>query len=211
MTQPHPAAVRRNAPPWQRRRTACLAHPPPPARSTRCCVKASSGGRFPASPRWSRPPDSILYSGAFGKRDSASGVDVQPDSIFAIASMTKAITSVAAMQLVERGKLKLDEPVARHLPELGKLDVIAGVRCRRETGAASGHQAHHAAASAHAHVRIRVSRLGPRRCSSTRRRPRRCLRASWLRWCRWCSSRARAGSTATAPIGPDVWSRPSAG
>ena len=58
-------------------------------------------------------PDSILYSGAFGKRDSASGVDVQPDSIFAIASMTKAITSVAAMQLVERGKLKLDEPVCQ--------------------------------------------------------------------------------------------------
>jgi CubicO group peptidase (beta-lactamase class C family) len=70
--------------------------------------------------------DKILYSGAFGKRDPASGIDVQPDSIFAIASMTKAITSVAAMQLVERGKLKLDEPVARHLPQLAKLDVIEG-------------------------------------------------------------------------------------
>ena len=70
--------------------------------------------------------DSILYSGAFGKRDSASGVDVKPDSIFAIASMTKAITSVAAMQLVERGRLKLDEPVAKHLPELAKLDVLQG-------------------------------------------------------------------------------------
>ena len=71
-------------------------------------------------------PDKILYSGAFGKRDSASGVDVQPDSIFQIASMTKAITSVAAMQLVERGRLKLDEPVAKHLPELGNLNVIQG-------------------------------------------------------------------------------------
>jgi methyl acetate hydrolase len=71
-------------------------------------------------------PDRILYSGAFGKRDSASGIDVRPDSIFQIASMTKAITSVAAMQLVERGRLKLDEPVARHLPELGKLQVIEG-------------------------------------------------------------------------------------
>jgi methyl acetate hydrolase len=70
--------------------------------------------------------DQILYSGAFGKRDLASGIDVQPDSIFAIASMTKAITSVAAMQLVERGKLKLDEPVARHLPQLAKLDVLEG-------------------------------------------------------------------------------------
>jgi methyl acetate hydrolase len=70
--------------------------------------------------------EKILYSGAFGKRDLASGIDVRPDSIFAIASMTKAITSVAAMQLVERGKLKLDEPVARHLPQLAKLDVIEG-------------------------------------------------------------------------------------
>jgi CubicO group peptidase (beta-lactamase class C family) len=70
--------------------------------------------------------DQILYSGAFGKRDLASGIDVRPDSIFAIASMTKAITSVAAMQLVERGKLKLDEPVARHLPQFGKLDVLEG-------------------------------------------------------------------------------------
>ena len=71
-------------------------------------------------------PNSILYSGAFGKRDSASGVDVKPDSIFAIASMTKAITSVAAMQLVERGKVKLHEPVSKYLPELAKLDVLMG-------------------------------------------------------------------------------------
>jgi len=70
--------------------------------------------------------DSILYSGAFGKRDSASGVDVKPDSIFAIASMTKAITSVAAMQLVERGKVKLDEPVSKYLPQLEKPDVLLG-------------------------------------------------------------------------------------
>ncbi len=70
--------------------------------------------------------DKILYSGAFGKRDSASGIDVQPDSIFAIASMTKAVTSVAAMQLVEQGRLKLDEPVARHLPQLAKPSVIEG-------------------------------------------------------------------------------------
>src|SRR5271167_2375007 len=50
-------------------------------------------------------PDKITYTGAFGKRDSASGIDVKPDSIFAIASMTKAITTTAAMQLVEQGKV----------------------------------------------------------------------------------------------------------
>ena len=70
--------------------------------------------------------EKTIWSGAFGKRDSASGVDVTTGSIFAIASMTKAITSTAALQLVEAGKVTLDEPVARHLPQLGKLEVLHG-------------------------------------------------------------------------------------
>ena len=67
----------------------------------------------------------ILYTGAFGRRD-AGGSAVTPDSIFAIASMTKAVTTVAAMQLVEQGKVKLDEPVSKYLPALEKLDVLEG-------------------------------------------------------------------------------------
>jgi methyl acetate hydrolase len=67
----------------------------------------------------------ILYSGAFGTRDS-SGVPVTAESIFSIASMTKAITTVAALQLVEQGKVKLDEPVSQHLPQLAKLEVLEG-------------------------------------------------------------------------------------
>jgi methyl acetate hydrolase len=65
-----------------------------------------------------------FYAGAFGKRDSASGLDVKPDSIFSIASMTKAIASTAAMQLVERGKVQLDEPASKHLPELEMAQVL---------------------------------------------------------------------------------------
>jgi len=68
----------------------------------------------------------ITYSGAFGTRDSVSGVPIAPESIFSIASMTKAITSVGAMQLVEQGKLALDEPASKHLPELGALQVLNG-------------------------------------------------------------------------------------
>jgi CubicO group peptidase (beta-lactamase class C family) len=68
--------------------------------------------------------DKLVYAGAFGTRDSASGIKVTPDSMFAIASMTKAITTTAAMQLVEQGKVTLDEPVSKHLPELAKLDVL---------------------------------------------------------------------------------------
>jgi CubicO group peptidase (beta-lactamase class C family) len=82
--------------------------------------------KIPAVAAMVATADKTTYSGAFGKRDSASGVNLQPDSIFAIASMTKAITSTAALQLVERGKLTLDEPAAKHLPELGKLNVLQG-------------------------------------------------------------------------------------
>ncbi|HEY6341353.1 MAG TPA: serine hydrolase domain-containing protein [Bryobacteraceae bacterium] len=71
-------------------------------------------------------PDSIVYTGAFGTRDAESGIQVTPDSIFAIASMTKTIASTAAMQLVERGKVRLEEPAANHLPELAKLEVLEG-------------------------------------------------------------------------------------
>jgi len=66
-----------------------------------------------------------LYSGAFGVRDP-SGVPVGLDSIFRIASMTKAITTVAALQLVEQGKVNLDEPAAKHLPKLASLQVLEG-------------------------------------------------------------------------------------
>ncbi len=70
--------------------------------------------------------DHVIYSGAFGKRDSAGSVNAAVDTIFRIASMTKAITTTAALQLVEQGKLTLDEPVSKHLPELGKLEVLEG-------------------------------------------------------------------------------------
>jgi methyl acetate hydrolase len=66
------------------------------------------------------------YTGAFGTRDSKSGIAVTPESIFMIASMTKPVTSVAAMQLVEQGKLKLDEPAGTYIPELGSLQVLHG-------------------------------------------------------------------------------------
>ena len=59
--------------------------------------------------------DRIVYRGAFGIRDKLSRKPVTIDSLFDIASMTKAVASVAAMQLVEQGTLKLDEPVSRVL------------------------------------------------------------------------------------------------
>jgi len=57
------------------------------------------------------------YSAAVGWRDKEAGDPMQEDSIFRIASQTKALTSVAVMMLMEEGKLLLDDPVGKHLPE----------------------------------------------------------------------------------------------
>jgi CubicO group peptidase (beta-lactamase class C family) len=82
--------------------------------------------KIPAVAAMVATADKITYQGAFGKRDVASGVNVTPESIFAIASMTKAITSTAALQLVDQGKVTLDEPVSRHIPEFAMLQVLDG-------------------------------------------------------------------------------------
>ncbi len=82
--------------------------------------------KIPAVVAMTGTADRITYAGAFGTRDAESGMKVGEDSIFAIASMTKAVTSAAAMQMVERGKMTLDEPASKHLPELGMLQVLEG-------------------------------------------------------------------------------------
>jgi methyl acetate hydrolase len=51
---------------------------------------------------------------------------IASDAIYSIASMTKAVTTIAAMQLVEAGKVKLDEPAATYAPELGAVKVLDG-------------------------------------------------------------------------------------
>ena len=71
--------------------------------------------------------DSILYPRAFGVLDPVAGRPIEPDAAFKIASMTKPITSVAAMMLVDEGKLSLDVPASRYLPELKGRAVLASV------------------------------------------------------------------------------------
>jgi methyl acetate hydrolase len=68
----------------------------------------------------------VIYEGAFGTRNLAQGPAMTLDTVFRIASMTKAVTSVAAMQLVEQGKLQLDQPVGDILPELSAPQVLEG-------------------------------------------------------------------------------------
>jgi CubicO group peptidase (beta-lactamase class C family) len=65
----------------------------------------------------------VAYFKTFGERDRAANAPMQPDSIFRIASMTKPVTTVAALMLVEEGRLQLADPVSRYLPELRQLQV----------------------------------------------------------------------------------------
>jgi CubicO group peptidase (beta-lactamase class C family) len=65
----------------------------------------------------------IAYHKAFGMADSAAEKLMEKDTIFRIFSMSKGITSACAMMLVEEGKISLDDPVSKHLPQLKNLEV----------------------------------------------------------------------------------------
>jgi CubicO group peptidase (beta-lactamase class C family) len=68
--------------------------------------------------------DKIIYAETWGQRDREQQLPIADDTIYRIYSMSKAITSVAAMLLVERGKLGLDDPISKHLPQLAEMTVL---------------------------------------------------------------------------------------
>lgn len=70
--------------------------------------------------------EGVIYEGAFGERTLGGGQAMTLDTVGWIASMTKAITSVAAVQCVERGQLDLDAPASAVVPEIGKAQVLTG-------------------------------------------------------------------------------------
>src|SRR5262245_12366474 len=72
----------------------------------------------------------LAYCEAFGDRDKAAGVPMTIDTIFNIASMTKPVTAVAALQLIERGHLSIDDPIEKFLPKFSgqRVAVMDGER-----------------------------------------------------------------------------------
>src|SRR5256885_9345372 len=68
--------------------------------------------------------DRVVYQGAFGVADVSTGRALTMDALFRIASMTKPVTSLALLQLVEQGKLSLDDSADKYLPELAGLKVF---------------------------------------------------------------------------------------
>lgn len=69
---------------------------------------------------------SLLYSGAFGVADEATGTPMTLDTIFRIASMTKLVTALSVLQQVEAGRLTLDTPVGDIVPQFDELQVLEG-------------------------------------------------------------------------------------
>jgi methyl acetate hydrolase len=83
-------------------------------------------GEIPGVVAMAATGQEVIYQGAFGKRDLSSDTAMTPDSVFWIASMTKAITAAAAMQLVEQGRLSLEGPIGKLLPDLAAPQVLEG-------------------------------------------------------------------------------------
>jgi CubicO group peptidase (beta-lactamase class C family) len=65
----------------------------------------------------------LVYFEAFGYRDKPAGVPMTTDTIFNIASMTKPMTAVAALQLYQQGKLLMDDPLAKYFPKFADMQV----------------------------------------------------------------------------------------
>ena len=88
--------------------------------------QAVTSGTVPGVVALAADDTGVIYEGAFGSREAGADVPMTTDTVFWIASMTKAITSVAAVQQVERGNLSLDAPIGEILPELASPQVLEG-------------------------------------------------------------------------------------
>ena len=85
-------------------------------------------GRFPGAVVVIARKGKIAYFETFGQRDPATGAPMSKDAIFRLYSMTKPFASVAAMMLVEDGKLTLADPVSKYFPQLANLQVAVPVQ-----------------------------------------------------------------------------------
>ena len=92
-----------------------------------------AGNKIPGAIMMIQRNGKTVYFSSFGVRDPGTKEPMTPDSIFRIYSMSKPITTVAAMMLVEEGKLQLDEPLSKYIPAFANVKV--GVEKKGEDGA----------------------------------------------------------------------------
>ena len=150
----------------------------------------------------------IAYFEAFGQRDREANAPMQTDAIFRIASQSKAIVSVAAMTLVEEGKLLLTDPVGKYLPELmetkvavardgGGYEVVKAARPITVRDLLTHTSGFGYGTGVGGDLWTAAGQTGYYFAGQERDDPR--LRAPHRDACRRTRSRARSGSTATAP------------
>jgi CubicO group peptidase (beta-lactamase class C family) len=92
-----------------------------------------SAGKIPGAIVLIEQHDQPVYFKTFGVRDNDTGAPMTPDTIFPIHSMTKTITSFAVMMLIDQGRLRLDDPLAKFIPSFAGARV--GVETKDENGA----------------------------------------------------------------------------
>ena len=103
------------------------------ARITAMLTAAIDSGELPGAVIMVARDGKLVYSRTLGSQDKAAGTAMREDSIFRIYSMTKPIVSVAAMMLVEQGKLSLADPVSKFIPAFA--DTKVGIESRDASGA----------------------------------------------------------------------------
>jgi CubicO group peptidase (beta-lactamase class C family) len=94
--------------------------------------KQIADGKIPGAMFLIQQHGKTIYDGRFGVRDPDTKLPMTDDTIFRLHSMTKPITSFAAMMLIDEGKLKLDDPVSKYIPSFAKAKV--GVEKKLENG-----------------------------------------------------------------------------
>jgi CubicO group peptidase (beta-lactamase class C family) len=88
--------------------------------------RAADAGDIPGVVAMATDRSGAIYEGAFGKRVLGQPAAMTADTVVWIASMTKALTAAGAMQLVEQGKLDLDAPAAKIVPDIARAEVLEG-------------------------------------------------------------------------------------
>jgi methyl acetate hydrolase len=92
----------------------------------RLLAEATASRAIPGVVAMATTADETIYQGAFGKASLAGEAPIALDTVFHIASMTKAITGAGAMQLVEQGRVGLDQPAGEIIGQLGEPQVLDG-------------------------------------------------------------------------------------
>ena len=102
----------------------CAATPPGAEKKVDELFRPVAGGKLPGAAVAVVHDGQVVFMKAYGMADVAKGIANSPGTIFRLASVTKTFTAVAVLQLVEAGKLKLDDPLSKFVPDFPNADKI---------------------------------------------------------------------------------------